>query len=129
MPASTLVESQLGTEMGHNVSTSRRHRVTVEMEKGTQQGGWEVTVRKGCPSILPFCQARISHLDLNYPKTKDDGTENHDFQLSELHIYCRQLSKKFNFKSPRKASVSPHTQPQPFPGKGPTLHHLTYPKR
>jgi len=129
LPASTSVDSQLGTAMGHNVGTSRRGRVTVEMVKGTQQGDWEATIRKGCPSILPFSQARMRHLDLNYPKTKDDGTENHDFQLPALHINCRLLSTKFNFKSPRKASGSPHPQPQLFPDRGPTLHHLNHPKR
>lgn len=129
MPASTLVDSQLGAAMGHKVDTFRRGRVMVEMEKGTQQGGWEAAKRKGCPSILPFSQTRMSHLDLNHPKTKDDGTENHGFQLLVLHINCSQLSTKFNFKSPRKASVSPHPQPQPFPDRGPTLHHHNHPKR
>lgn len=134
-PANTLVDAQLRTAMGQSVGTFRRAEWFVEVEKGIWQGGWEAAKRKRLSFKLPFSQASTSprkchfpkfkHLELNYPKSKDDGAGNHDFQLPGININGRQLSTKFDVKSPRKASVSRDPQPQPFPGRILTLHHLT----
>ena len=96
--------------MGHRVGNFRR-------SSGVCGGGERDRTRRlgSCyrkkthsQSVLPFSQASRSHLELNYPKTKDGGAGNHNFQLPGLNINCRKLSTKFDFKSPRKHSVSPH---------------------
>lgn len=84
----------------------------------------ELPREKCSPSVLPFSQAGMSHFKLSYPKKKNDGAENHDFQLPELNINGRQLSTKFDSRAQGRVLWSPHPQPQLLPGRGPLGHQL-----
>lgn len=50
----------------------------MEMGKGPDKEAGKLR-DKGSPSILPFSQASLGHLELSYPKTKNSGAENHAF--------------------------------------------------